>query len=591
MIEPRIYRAAFVPALLAVVVAMFSLEPRPAPLPQGLAADVLFDGRLAAESAAGIAERVPDRRAGTPGDRATAARLTSTFARRGFVVEQDRFAFGERDLVNVVAKRAGRSRRVIAVVAARDASSVPDGPGSASDTAALLEFSRVFEGRPSQKTLVLASLDGSTLGEVGAERFAADLGDPALVDGVLVISDIGARNRRGPTLVPWANDSAPAGIGLQRTVAGSLRQEIDGPVGSTGTVGQLARLAFPLGIGAQGVLLERGFDAVRVSGSGELPPKGAGPADEIDEDRLGGLGRGTLRAVTALDEGGPPDRGEESYVTAGSQVIPGWVLSLLGLALLAPALVAAVDAFARARRRREPVAPWFRWLSLGTLPFVLGLALAELLALLGATPEPPPAPVAPQENPLDLAAVAVLGAVGLVVAGAYVGLRRLGAATDKRLRDPAAPGAACALSLALCATVLVEWLVNPYAALVLVPAAHLWMLSSLASPVPGPRVRAALIGGGLLLPALVALYYLVRLSMDPLTGAWYLLLLVTGHAVGLITALVGCLMLGLFASAVAISRAQPEEEDGHRPTGAPVYGPGAHAGPGSLGGTESALRR
>ncbi|MGH2824688.1 MAG: hypothetical protein ACRDLY_17060, partial [Thermoleophilaceae bacterium] len=60
MIEPRVYRAAFVPALLALVLTMFSLQSRPRSLPQGLAADVLFDGRLAAIESDRIAEREPD---------------------------------------------------------------------------------------------------------------------------------------------------------------------------------------------------------------------------------------------------------------------------------------------------------------------------------------------------------------------------------------------------------------------------------------------------------------------------------------------------------------------------------------------------
>ena len=50
LIELRVYRAAFVPALLAAVLTMFSLEDRPRSLPQGLAADVLFDAWLDAES-------------------------------------------------------------------------------------------------------------------------------------------------------------------------------------------------------------------------------------------------------------------------------------------------------------------------------------------------------------------------------------------------------------------------------------------------------------------------------------------------------------------------------------------------------------
>ena len=67
MFEPRVYRAAFVPALLAVVLTMFSLQSRPRPVPQGLAADVLFDGRVAAAEAGRIAAAAPDRRAGGAG--------------------------------------------------------------------------------------------------------------------------------------------------------------------------------------------------------------------------------------------------------------------------------------------------------------------------------------------------------------------------------------------------------------------------------------------------------------------------------------------------------------------------------------------
>ena len=84
MIEPRVYRAAFVPALLAIVLAMFSFESRPRALPQGLAADVLFDGAQAADLATRIATDAPDRRAGTRGDLATAQLVEDAFAARGF---------------------------------------------------------------------------------------------------------------------------------------------------------------------------------------------------------------------------------------------------------------------------------------------------------------------------------------------------------------------------------------------------------------------------------------------------------------------------------------------------------------------------
>jgi hypothetical protein len=594
MIEPRVYRAAFVPALLALVLTMFSLQSRPRPLPQGLAADVLFDGRVAAIESARIAEREPDRRPGRPGNLRTAERVEELLEARGFPeTELQRFTHAGRELVNVIARRAGQLRRQIVIVAARDAAVVPEATGSAADTAALVEMARVFEGRPSRKTLVLASVDGSTLGEVGTSQLLAELPSPEMVDGIIVMSDLASPSRRGPFVQAWSNDSSRAGIGLQRTVSESISQELEFDPGTSGALGQLARLSFPIGIGPQGVLLDEGYDVVRISGSGELPPEGNGPVESIDEDTIGALGRATLRTFTALDMGPRPDHGPESYVTAVSQVMPGWVLSLLAGTLLLPALVAAVDAFARVRRRRIDVLPWLRWLGAWTAPFLAGYAVAELLALVGATPAPPPAPVPPDVLPVDGAALGALAGVAVAMGLALVLARWLAARPDPRLATPEGPGPAVAVALVLGVTSLLLWVANPYAGLMVVPAAHLWLQAVLLKGPPPRRVRALLLALGALAPLLVTIYYLFALSMDPVAGAWYLLLLVTGHTVAPGTAFVGCVMLGtLCAAAELVYRqpaAPPEEESS--PEGPSVYGPGAYAGPGSLGGTESALRR
>jgi hypothetical protein len=587
VLEPRVYRAAFVPALLALVLAAFSLESRPRPLPQGLAADIPLED--ATESTLRqLVESQPDRRPGKTGNLAVAARVRDELRARDFRLEIDHFSQGSTDLVNVVGRRAGRSRQQIVVVAPRDASSVPDAPGSGADTAALLEMARVFEGRPSRKTLVLASIDGSTMGELGAGRLADELGDPELVDSVIVMSNLGHRANGESPIVPWSNDSKRVGIGLERTVAASLREELDLRVDSTGMTGQLARLSFPIGIGAQGVLLEHGFEAIRISGSGELRGDG-GELQDVDEERLGALLRTTLRTVTAVDQGPRPDHGPRSYVTAVSQVMPGWVIAAFVLALILPALVGSIDAFARARRRREPVARWLRWLGAQVVPFVAALVLAELLSIGGATPEPPDAPVAPDLNPIDAPGVLVLGAVvgaaGLLwAAGRFVAVR-----TDPALADPGAPGAACATCLVMSVTVFLLWVVNPFAALALVPALHFWLLATLVEPSPARRVRLGLVGGGLILPLLVALYYMFDLSLDPLSAAWYLILLTVGGHVGIVTALIACVLMGMLTAVVGIARRHSDEPGiEERPS---VRGPASYAGPGSLGGTESAMRR
>jgi hypothetical protein len=565
VIEPRIYRAAFVPALLAVVLTMFSFQSRPRPLPQGLAADVLFDGAQAAELAARIAADAPDRRPGTRGNLRTAQLVADTFAARGFGggrgarPELQRFTHAGHELVNVIGRRAGSSRRQIVIVAARDAATTPEAPGSAADTAALMQLARVYQGRPSEKTLVLASVDGSNLGEVGARELVGALLAPELVDAVLVISDLGARGGDEPVLQAWSNDARRAGIGLQRTVGNSIGQELGAPAGGSGALGQLARLSFPIGIGGQGVLIEEGYDAVRISGSGELPPGGDGTADAVDPDRLGALGRATLRTLTALDQGSRPGHGPDSYIQAVSQVLPGWVLSLLAGSLLLPVLVASVDAFARARRRHVDVLRWLRWLGAWLAPFLAALALAELLALVGATPTPPAAPVPPDVLPLDGPALGVIAGIAVAMALAFALARWLAARPDPELERPLDPGSGVALALAIAAGTLLLWLVNPYAGLLAVPAAHLWMLLALTRPLPARRTRLLLIAVGLAPAVLVAVYYLFALSLDPLEGVWYLLMLVTGHGVGVVTSLIGCVLLAAACATVETSLRWPDD--------------------------------
>ncbi len=563
MIEPRIYRAAFVPALLAIVLAMFSFQSRPPSLEQGLAADVLFDGNQAADLATRIAAESPDRRPGTPGDLATAQLVADTFAARGFGGAgarpiMQRFTHAGKDLVNVVGRRAGSSRRQIVIIAARDAARVPEAPGSASDTAALMQLARVYQGRPSDKTLVLASVDGSNLGEVGARKLVDVLPAPDLVDAVLVISDLGSRSSDGPLLQAWSNDSSRAGIGLQRTAADSIREELGDSGEGSGALGQFARLSFPIGIGSQGVLLEQGYDAVRISGSGELPPEGNGPPEAIDPDMLGSLGRATLRTVTAVDQGPRPGHGPTSYIQAVSQVLPGWVLSLLAGSLLLPVLVASVDAFARARRRHIDVLRWMRWLGAWVAPFLAALAVAQLLALVGATPSPPPAPVPPDVLPLDGPALGVLAGVLVAMVLAFFLARWLAARPDAELMEELDLGAGVALALMIAAGSLLLWFVNPYAGLLVVPAAHLWMLLALTRPLPPRRARAVLIAIGVAPALLVAVYYMFALSVDPLSGLWYLLMLVTGQSVGILTSLIACVMLAAGCATVEMAIRWPD---------------------------------
>jgi hypothetical protein len=552
LIEPRIYRAAFVPALLALVVAMFSLESRPSAVPQALAADVLFDGRVALSGTQRLASTYPDRRPGSNGDQLSAGQVATGLRQQHFAVTVDRFHSDETALVNVVGRRIGESTRQIVVVAPRDADRVPDLAGSAAATASLIEIGRTLEGRVTQKTLVLASVDGSTLGAAGARRLAGQLAAAGPVEAVIVLTNTGVSNARGTLLIPWSQTTVRSGLRLQRTVAESLRQELErgGAGRGPGSANQFARLALPIGLGDQAAFLDQGFDALRLSGSGELPPESQPAANP---DRLGAIGRATLRTVFAYDAGGQIDDPPSSYLVIADKRLPRWSVALLTLSLLLPVLAAAIDSFARVRRRREPVLPWLRWIAAGVLPFLVALAVGEFLVLVGQAPDAPPFPLPPRAHSLDGSALLTLGICALFYLVSWVFLRPRLAGP---MATPGSPGAAGALALVLAVASLAVWIVNPFAALALLPALHLWLLVT-ASPVPPTRpVGIALVALGLLVPLLIALSVLARLSLGPVSGLWYLFLLVTGHQVGLYSFVVGAVLVTCFAAAVRIAAAE-----------------------------------
>ena len=90
--------------------------------------------------------------------------------------------------------------------------------------------------------------------------------------------------------------------------------------------------------------------------------------------------------------------------------------------------------------------------------------------------------------------------------------------------------------------------------------------------------------------ALIVVYYANRFGYGPGALLWQAVLLLAGHGVSAAAAIVwsvvlGCLLVVVVLSTLAVSGSRPEVVD------VTVRGPLTYAGPGSLGGTESALRR
>jgi hypothetical protein len=589
MLDPRIYRTALIPVALAVIVLAFSLTGQPGPMGTTLAPDA-FNAQNATSTLAALAGRYPQRRPGSSGDQALAAYVSKHLAGLGYSVATDlytaRTVDGKRTLQNITATRTGSQNGQIAIVAARDAVESPDAAGL-TGTAVLLELARVLSERTLNRSVVFASISGSA-GDGGTARLAAQLGRP--LDVVIVLGDLGGPRGSGPAVVPWSGtpDGALAPPALRQTVSSALAQDAGIRAGGAGLAGQLARLAFPLTLSAQAPFAAAGNASVLISSGGERGPAQGAP---VSAQRLVGMGRAVLRTVTALQQG-PNLPAPTTYVIYDRKVIPLWSVRLLVLALLLAPLAVAVDGLARARRRGHHISGWIVWVLAGGVPFALTCAVARVLGLAGVMPAAPPGPVGAGAVRLGAAGIAVMVGLLAVLGLAFYRVRpALGrmALVDAE-RDLAEGGAAVAVLLVLGACAVAIWVVNPFAAALAVPALHLWTWAV----APDLRLRLPigllLLLAGLAPVALEAVYYAHSFGLGPLAIAWSGTMLLGGGGLGIAWTAGWCVMAGcaVSAGAIAIRSSLRGRAIEHVPV--TVRGPVTYAGPGSLGGTESALR-
>jgi Peptidase family M28 len=561
MIDQRLYRLSFLPALAAVVVMLFSLQGVPSAVeaPVSLSG---FDSEAAAGTARKIAETSAERTPGSDADAAVADLVGERFSEIASAELSEQpfsgsFEGEDVELRNVIATLPGESARRLVVLAPRDSANGPGVASSAAATGVLLGIAETFGGASHRKTLVFVSTAGGGDGATGAQEFADHYPERDLIEAALVISQPGASEPEPPHVIPWSAGPQSTALQLTRTAAGPVSAELSRPAGLEGTLGQLLRLALPSGLGEQGPLIEQGIDAVAISSSGERPLT---PAEDdtssLSETTLGEMGQAAQTILLALDTlEGPPEHGPGAYVTLAGNLIPGWSIALLALALLLPAAIAAGDGFARALRRGHARPRDLGWVAGRSLLFVGALLLTYLLAVIGVLPRPR-FPYDPGRFPLDWRAVLVLVLLAGALAGAWVATRPL---SVPRRADT--EGLATAAGTILCAGSLGLWLLNPFLALLAVPAAHAWM----APAVRDPQLRLGLTAGAVaisILPALVALVWLAGTLEVGATVPWQVLLMVGGWHIGPGVALVCCLLAGallaLVAAALGPTRKPPE---------------------------------
>jgi len=570
LIDFRLYRAGFAPALAAVIVLLFALTAPPDPLPSAVA-PAEFDGDGATRIARQIVETAPDRAPGSTGDAEIAGFVARHFQQveGGEISEQTftgQFGGDDVDMKNVILTLpGGDSTRSIVLMAPRDSAGSPGAASSAAATGMLLQLVNHLRTQSHPKTLVFVSTDGSSAGAAGAREFARSYAARDQIDAVIDLWQPGYASPHAPFVLESSAGPQSPPAQLARTVEHVLSEQTTHKQGSEGALPSLAGLALPSGLGEPAVLIQSGLDAVGLSSAGARPlPESRDQLADLSSSSMSDFGRTALLVVAAIEaNGGSLEHGPGTYIPMAGNLVPGWTLSLLALALLLPAALAAADGIRRGvrrehRKRHMPVsgaeapspntrAAWaIAWAATRALPLIAGLFFFYLLGLVGLVADPP-FPFDPNLFDVGPGQVIVMLLCALVVGGTYYALRgwRVPASLPSHAAVPAL-GAVSVLA------VFLAWLANPYMGLLLVPTAHVWVACAGRRDL---RPRAVVAAAALisLVPAIAALDHVSGELAAGASAPWLLLLMVSDGQIGFGTMFASSLVLGSLSGIVAVS--------------------------------------
>jgi hypothetical protein len=573
-INGRLYRGTWLLVGLPLLLLAFSVA-RPAALhaptlPQA------FGKEAAATLARDLATNYPDRAPGTPGARGAAAWFRAALQPYGFDVHSDRFAatvHGRRTtLVNLVAEEAGRSPSgEIIVMAHRDDSGAGNGlDDNASGTAALIELARAYAPGPGGQrisppySLVFLSTDGSD-GAKGAAHFAALQNGDQDILGVINLDAVGGRGR--PRLVLGGDTSRSPTPGLVETLRAALAQESGGDPSRPSGLQQLTSLAFPFDPYEQAPFVSRGIPSVTVTTAGARPPVSRLHSKErLDVRRLGEVGLATQDTIDAMEQGVSLAQGPATYVFLGQRLIRGWAIEIVLVAMLLPFLAAAVDLFARCRRRRIRIAPALRsyrsrlgfWAWVGAVFLIFG-AFGFWGTMDGH---------APPLGSVTWPGSALLALVLLAGAGWIVARTRLLPQREIRPEERLAGHSAALLALGVVGLLVAA--VNPFALIFVLPSLHTWLwLPQVQSR--NPAVRASVFCAGLLGPAYLVWSFATHYGLG-WDAPWYVVkLFAVGYApLPLLLIGLGWLAAGGQLAALSAGRYAPYPAPGERPRRGPL---------------------
>jgi len=500
-VNGRLYRGTWLLVGLPLLVAAFSVA-RPTPLPRAFLPE--FDGQATKQLADDLVTLHADR---FPGSVGPAQWFRDQLRPYGLPIRTERFSavipgHGRVQMQNLVAEAVGRSPRSIVVMAHRD----NDGTGlgandNASGTAMLVQLARAYGAPPGfsgrtlrpNHTILFVSTDGGAFGALGAAAFAAH---SPLRHDVAAVIDLDSVGGPGPIRMQLNGDVPrnPSGT-LAETAAARIAAQIGRRPARDSILRQLTDLGFPYSLYEQAPFLTQGVGALTLTTAGDNPPD---PVSDISQrlrvDKLNEVGRSAQDLLGSLDEGLEFAQGTSSYLYLGQRLIRGWAIQLVLIACLLPFLTAAVDLFARCRRRRIPLAPALRALRSRLCVWAWVIVLFEVFGLLGAWPDGAPRPVSPRSDAATNWPAGLLIVLGLLALGGwFVTRERLVPRREISVEEELAGHTAALLALGALSLLVVA--TNPFALLFLLPSLHAWLwLPQVREMAIGPRLAVLALG-------------------------------------------------------------------------------------------------
>lgn len=573
-VNARLYRGTWLLVGLPLLLLAFSVARPPALHAPSL--PPAFDGSAAASLATELTSRYPDRTPGSPGARGAAAWLRHELEPYGFDVRSDRFTAtirGHRTtLVNLVAEKVGLSpRQEIIVMAHRDDLGAGTGLNdNASGTAALVELARSYAPTAAAQrislpySLVFLSTDGAAEGSRGAAHFAAEQGGQNIL-AVLNLDSVGGAGH--PRLVFGGNTPRSPAPGLVETVRAALAQEGGSDPSRPSGLQQLLGLAFPFSPYEQAPFVSRGIPAVTLTTAGARPAVAPGRGREtLDVRHLGLIGLAAQDTLDAMEQGVSLAQGPTSYIFLGQRLIRGWAIEIVLVAMLLPFLAAAVDLFARCRRRRVRIAPALRSYRsrLGFWAWVVALFLAfGVLGFWGSAAGHPPALNDVAWPGGALLVLVLLAGVGWIVSRSRL-LPRRPIRPEERLAGQS--GALLALSV----VGLLVAATNPFALVFVLPSLHAWLwLPQVQTRHPG--LRSAVFLAGFVGPACLVWSFATHYGLG-WDAPWYVARLFAGGFAPLPLLVIGIGWLAAAGqlAAIAAGRYAPYPTPEERPRRGPI---------------------